>query len=151
MAKSGNRIILLASVLFLITMLIGCSSKNNSKDNFNIEQFQNEMKARNYNFEIKDVQQDFLPTTRKRMIIDDKAIDIYLFNSNKKMENEARHIDSGGCGYDNGSKSVKVSWVSFPHFYKKGSIIVQYIGEDEKIIADLKDIFGEQFAGYTLK
>jgi len=46
---------------------------------------------------------------------------------------------------------MKVDWVSFPHFYKKGSIIVQYIGEDEKMISDLKDIFGDQFAGYTLK
>lgn len=151
MGKSGNRFILLISVLFLITTLIGCISKNNSKDTFNIEQFQNEMKARNYKFEIKDVQEDFLQTTRKRMIIDNNVIDIYLFNNNKKMENEARYIDSDGCGYDNGSKAVKVSWASFPHFYKKGSIIVQYIGEDEKIISNLKDIFGEQFAGYTQK
>jgi len=38
--------------------------------------------------------------------------------------------------------------LSFPHFYKKGNIVVQYIEEDEKIISDLKDILGEQFAGY---
>lgn len=146
MGKLGNRILLFI-IIFLITMLIGCGSKNNSKNTFNIKQFQNEMKARNYNYEIKDVPQDFLPTTRKRMIIDNKAIDIYLFSSNKNMENEARHIDSGGCQYDNGSKAVNVSWVSYPHFYKKGNIIVQYVGEDKKIMSDLKDILGEQFAG----
>ncbi len=35
-----------------------------------------------------------------------------------------------------------------PHFYKRGSLIVQYVGEDEKIISDLGDLLGEQFAGY---
>ena len=146
MRKLGSYILSLI-LIFLITMLIGCGIKNNSKSTFNINQFQNEMKARNYNYEIKDVPEDFLPTTRKRMIFDNKAIDIYLFSSNKNMENEASHIDSGGCQYDNGSKAVNVSWVSYPHFYKKGNIIVQYIGEDKKIISDLKAILGEQFSG----
>lgn len=80
---------------------------------------------------------------------DDKAIDIYLFNSDNEMKNEASNIDSGGCGYKNSFKAIQVSWVSFPHFYKKGSLIVQYVGEDETIMADLTDILGEQFAGYT--
>lgn len=146
MRKLDNRILSLM-LIFLITMFIGCSSRDNTKVTFNIEQFQNEMKARNYNYEIKDVPQDFLPATRKRMIIGNKAIDIYLFSSNKNMENEARHIDSGGCEYDNGSKAINVSWVSYPHFYKKGNIIVQYIGEDKKIMSDLKNILGKQFAG----
>lgn len=122
---------------------------NNSKEYYTIEQFQNEMKARNYNFEIKDVKLNFLPTTAKRMIIGNTVIDIYLFSNNKSMEVEARHIDSGGFSYNNGSQSIHVSWVSLPHFYKKGNIIVQYIGQDEKIMSDLKNILGEQFAGYT--
>ena len=42
---------------------------------------------------------------------------------------------------------MEIEWVSKPHFYKKGSIIVNYVGEDEKILDDLKDIFGTQFAG----
>lgn len=149
MGKLGNRIVVFITVLFMITVLVGCSEEKHSMDTFSIEQFKNAMKDKGYNFEIKDVQPDFLPTERKRMIIDDKAIDIYLFSNDKKMENEASHIDSGGCSYNNGSKSVKVSWSSFPHFYKKGSLIVQYIGEDKKIMSDLKDILGEQFAGYT--
>ena len=44
------------------------------------------MKKKGYSYEIIDVAKDFIPTIRKRMIIDDEAIDIYLFNSNKEME-----------------------------------------------------------------
>ena len=81
------------------------------------------------------------------MVINDKVIDIYIFSNDNKMENEASHIDSDGGGYKNGSKVVKVGWGSDPHFYKKGSIIVLYIGEDKEIISNLRDILGEEFAG----
>ena len=147
MVKLHNSILVIITTLFLMTLLAGCNSKNNTKSTYSIKQFENAMKDKGYTFEIKDVKQDFLPTTRKRMIIDKEAIDIYIFSNDKSMEDEANHIVDGG-NYNDGYKSVKVSWGSFPHFYKKGSLIVQYIGEDEKIISDLKDILGEQFAGY---
>ena len=57
-------------------------------------------------------------------------------------------IDGGGCSYY-GKNAVDVSWVSLPHFYKKGSIIVQYDGENNYIISDLDAILDAQFAGYT--
>lgn len=147
MRKMKKYIILLFLSLFVIIVFIGCGSKNNVKDSFDINKFQNEMRAKNYNFQMKDVKKDFLPTIRKRMVIDKEAIDIYLFTNNKKMESEAKFIDKEGWGYDNGSKSVKVDWVSMPHFYKRGNIIVQYVGTNQNIISDLKDILGEQFAG----
>lgn len=148
MSKLSKHAILLVLSLLIFIMFIGCSNKQNSKNTFNIEEFANQMKAKNYKFEVKDVEKDFLPTTRKRMIIDKEAIDIYVYNSNKEVENDAKRIDVGGCEYSDGNKSVNVSWASYPHFYKKGNIIVQYIGKNEKIISDLKEIFEEQFAGY---
>lgn len=146
MSKAVNRIMSFLLSFFMITIFIGCSS-NNSKDTFSIEQFQSAMKAKNYSSKMKDVEKDFLPAARKRMIIGNEVLDIYLFNSNKSMESEAKHIDTGGCGYNNGIQKINVSWVAIPHFYKKGNIIVQYVGQNEKIISDLKEILGEQFAG----
>jgi hypothetical protein len=146
MRKMENHILLLVLSLFMLAILMGCSS-NKLKDIFGIEQFQSEMQAKNYKFEVKDAEKDFLPTTRKRMIIGDETLDIYLFDDNIDMENEAKYIDGDGSVYSSGSKSMKVRWISSPHFYKRGNIIVQYIGTNEKIISDLKDILGEQFAG----
>ncbi|MGY0372270.1 hypothetical protein [Clostridium sp. JNZ J1-5] len=149
MGKKGNHITLLILSLFMLATFIGCADKNDPKDTFYIEQFQSEMKAKNYKFQMQDVEKSkhFLPTTRKKMIFDNEALYIYLFNSNEKMENEAKRIDSDGCGYSDGSKSMAIDWISSPHFYKKGNIIVQYVGKDEKIISDLEDILGNQFAG----
>lgn len=149
MRKIDYRSIGLIAGLLIITVFAGCSRENKSPSTFCLENFEDAMTDKGYDFEVQEAEQDFLPTTRKRMIIDDIAIDIYIFNSDEKMESEASNIDSGGCSYDNGSKSLNVSWVSFPHFYKKGSLIVQYIGEDETVLSALEDILGEQFAGYT--
>ena len=132
-------------ILFLIYLFITCSGEN--KKDFNLEVFEDAMKDKGYNFEIQDANQDFLPTTRKRMLMDDIVIDIYIFKSNKEMEREASNIGIGGS-YNNGRKAINVSWVSVPHFYKKGRLIIQYIGENESIISDLTEILGEQFAGH---
>jgi len=137
--------------------MTGCKNKAASEANsntadikniFGIEDFENAMKDKGYDFEILDVDEDFLPTTRKRLVNNDMAIDIYIFDSEEDAQREAGYIDDGGCTYNNGRKGVHVTWVSYPHFFKKGCLIVQYVGEDIDIVKDLGDIMGEQFAGY---
>jgi hypothetical protein len=131
MDKTAKRIILLILSSFIMAGLIGCSNGNNSKDAFNIEQFEKAMKDKGCSFEIKDAGQDFLPTERKRMLIGNEVLEIYLYSSNEKMEKDAKAIGSGGNSYNSLGKSVLVDWVAPPHFYKKGNLIVQYVGEDK--------------------
>lgn len=126
----------------------GGNSNIETLNTFNLEQFENKMREKNYNFQMQDAENYFLPTTTKRMIIGSEGIDIYLYNSNKEVEDDAKRIHSDGFGYRGSTRSVEIDWISYPHFYKKGNIIVQYVGENKKIISDLKDIFGQQFAGY---
>lgn len=158
MRKSAKYVSIITLSMFAFILFTGCNLSSNSKnslannssiDTFNVQQFENKMKAKNYDFKMKDVQKDFLSAKRTRMTIGKEHIDIYSFRSNKDMEKEAKFIDSDGSGYNNGAKSVKVEWGAPSHFYKKGSIIVQYVGENQKIIADLKYILGKQFAGDT--
>jgi len=132
--------------IFLTLGFVGCSS--NRVNEYSVEQFTNDMRSKKYDFVLKDVEKDFLPTTRKRLIFGTEAIEIYIYKSSKSMEKDSKRIDSNGCGYSNGFKSVYVSWIYNVYFYKKGNIIVQYTGENEKIISDLRDILGEQFAGH---
>jgi len=128
------------------------TSDNN---NFTIAQFVSIMKTKVDNLEVEDADadEDFIHTTRKIIKTDDEQLDVYIYNCNEEMEKDSLNIDSEGSGYtytlDNGkSSSTNISWISDPHFYKKGNIIVQYVGQNEKIISYLNDIFGEQFAGY---
>lgn len=148
MRNLNKYIVLFFLSSLIITMFIGCTKKD-PKGTFDIEQFTNEMKAKNYDFEVQDVENvdDFLSKTKKRMVIGKDALEIYLYNNNEKMEDDAKNINMNGFGYSDGNKSMVIDWISYPHFYKKGNIIVLYVGENEKIISDLNDIMGDQFIG----
>lgn len=143
MKKVKKCFVILISILLMLPIFMSCNNKNISKDTFDIEQFQSEMKTKGYDLQIKDSAEVFIPTTTKITSIDNELVIIYLFDSNESMEKEAKNIKRDGSE----SSFAKVKWSAPPHFYKKGSIIVQYIGGNKKIISDLKNILGEQFAG----
>lgn len=144
MKKEEHYVVVFIAIFFVFLTIVSFSGINKT---YALPQFEEQMKEKGYDFDIKSVQSDFIPTTRKRMIIDDKAIDIYVFHSNIRMENEAKNIGSNGFSYQSETRGINIGWVAPPHFYKKGRIIVQYVGSDQKILTDLKDIFGGQFIG----
>lgn len=41
----------------------------------------------------------------------------------------------------------KLHWVGSPHFYKKGKLLVLYVGDDDKVLKALDAVLGRQFAG----
>lgn len=45
------------------------------------------------------------------------------------------------------SRSVHLSWVSYPHFFRDRDTILLYVGEDEELLAELESLFGPPFAG----
>ena len=71
----------------------------------------------------------------------------YQYGSNAETEKESRYIDRGGCSFTSPDSAMKVTWVSEPHFFKKGRIIVCYVGTNEKILRLLNKAFGPEFAG----
>ena len=138
--------------------LLNSDKKISSSDNINftIDKFVGVMKTKvgNVNVEDEPSFSDFLPDAkRKKITIDDEEIYAYIYSSNEGMEKAALSIYSDGEGYistsDNG-ETIPIDtnwWYRSTHFYKKGNIIVQYVGRNQKTISYLKDIFGEQFAG----
>lgn len=107
------------------------------------------LRAMGVHVDAQAVDEDILQGQRRWLTINGvENISVYLYESPRKMEQDASYIDEGGSGYTNGRKSVEISWVSYPHFYKKDNIIVLYVGEDPDLITALEDIMGEQFVGY---
>ena len=49
----------------------------------------------------------------------------------------------------NRSKSVHSDWLAQPHYYKKGRLIVLYVGDDPSLVQELQSILGPEFAGPT--
>lgn len=138
--------VLLTLMSILILSLSGCHKELR----YSVDQFSNDLKSRGYVFEVQDFQKDFLPSERKKLAFDNEDILIFVnvYKSNQAMEIDAQNISIDGCSYKTEKSGINVSWVAPPHFFKKGNIIVQYIGEDDILVSDLSDILGDEFAGY---
>lgn len=143
----NNKKVLILNLLVIISLVgaIGCNSIDKVENEFDLDVFKEEMKSRGYDFEIEDIEPYFSSNESKTMKIGEALIGVYSYKNNKEMENNAKYISLDGSSFCNGKESLEIDWISKPHFYKKGSIIVNYVGEDEKILDDLKDIFGTQF------
>lgn len=140
--------IVLILLLFITTIsLFGCS-KQISDTAYN-ELITNLEKV-DFNIIAEDVEEDILQGQRKWLTINENEnITVYMYESSEKMEEDASYIHEEGTSYNNGKNATEISWVSYPHFFKKDNIIVLYVGEDLEIINALKEIIGLQFAGYT--
>lgn len=140
--------LVLILLLFVTTIsLFGCSNQI-SETAYN--DLITNLEKMNFKVGTEDVEENIFKGQRKWLTINEKEnISVYLYESSEKMEEDASRIDKEGFGYTNGNTETQISWVSYPHFFKKDNIIVLYVGEDLEIINALKQIMGIQFAGYT--
>lgn len=134
-------------LLILVAAYTTYHKENNTQSTVYLKELENELIGKGYRYTLQEAKRDFLPAARKRILLEDNVLDIYLFSSEKKMEQAAKNISPDGCGYKSNLKAIQVSWVSYPHFYKKGGLIVQYVGEDNSFLTELEAILGTQFAG----
>ena len=133
-------------ILLIVTVsLFGCSKDASITD---YEKLVSNFKDLGFLIAEEDVGKDILQGQRKWLIINDEEnLSVYLYKTNKEMEEDASYIDEGGTSYTDGKKNVEISWISDPHFYKKGNIIVLYVGKNQEIINTLEEIIDLQFAG----
>lgn len=156
------RELLILGLLVIISLIgvIGCNSGEKSERVLDLKQFENEMKSKGYQYKRQDLQEGLLTPISQYMllnkstIIDGKQVTlydtdviIYSYEDNEEMEKEASTINKDASEINRTDNPIQIEWSETPHFYKQGKIIVQYIGDDEKIISDLKEIVGDQFAG----
>ena len=78
----------------------------------------------------------------RRILANGSEIAIYEFEEADYADEIAKTISPDGQRVG----LSFISWISKPHFYKKGKIIIQYVGEDLEILERLGDILGKPIA-----
>ena len=73
--------------------------------------------------------------------IDGDTIGIYEYKNNQEMEEQAKTINGSRIGNN------FIELMSTPHFYKKGNIMVSYIGVNKQTIKKVEKLMGKQFEG----
>lgn len=89
------------------------------------------------------VQQPFFFVAGRVITVNDEALQVFEYVSNSAADNEAKRVSADGMTVGRS----KPSWMATPHFFKRGKLIVIYVGENEAILKSLKATLGDQFAG----
>lgn len=89
------------------------------------------------------VSQPFFDPQGRVISLDGQEVQVFEFSAEGEAKSAAETISPDGSSIG----TSMVSWVSAPHFYRAGKMIVLYVGEQERVIAALAEILGPQVAG----
>ncbi len=70
-------------------------------------------------------------------------VQVFQYSNAAAADAEASLVSPNGMGVG----TTKLHWIGPPHFYKKGKLLVLYIGDDDKVLKALDAVLGRQFAG----
>ena len=89
------------------------------------------------------IQQEFLTVEGRILNVNGVDVQAFEYKSAEAMEAEAALVapDGGSVG------TSMMMWMATPHFFKAGSVLVLYVGDDAATLDLLKTALGEQFAG----
>jgi hypothetical protein len=89
------------------------------------------------------VTQPFFSVPGQVITVNGEQVQIYEYADEEAANAEAARISADGGAVGN----TMVDWIAPPHFYKKGQIIVLYVGTSSTVINILETTLGTQFAG----
>ncbi|HKZ85309.1 MAG TPA: hypothetical protein VJ793_16865 [Anaerolineae bacterium] len=89
------------------------------------------------------VSQPFFSVAGRVIRVEGADVQIFEYENEEMTEADAAKISPDGSSIG----TSMVTWVSTPHFYKAGKLIVLYVGDDAGVIAALDAALGAEFAG----
>lgn len=153
-----RKIIALGLVIAYMTLILaGCSknqktSEQNTEDN--ISTIISSLEDHGYTVEKESAEKQLLTGERYRLVLNnslDSQVVIYEYENREKAKADADCIDKSGTKilFANGEEGtgVNVDWISIPHYYLYGNLIVEYVGTEESILSSLRNVCGPYFAG----
>jgi hypothetical protein len=90
-----------------------------------------------------DVSQSFFSVGGKVLVLNGEELQVYEYPAPEAAETDASSVAADGSEVG----TVMVDWVSTPHFFRSGNLIVVYVGENEAVLQALQSLLGTQFAG----
>ncbi len=78
-----------------------------------------------------------------RYVLNGENLYAFEYGSGAEATADATRIAADGASIG----TTRISWVSDPHFYRSGNLIVLYVGRTSPILALLQSVLGQQIAG----
>ena len=135
---------LLAVLLMIASVLTACGGQPASAQGFGAEEFMDALRAKGVEAETGDsLEQAFFSVIGNFVNFDGESVQVFEYDSAETMESDAVLVASDGGSIG----TSMVTLVATPHFYKKGRILVLYIGDNAETLELLESVLGPQFAG----
>jgi hypothetical protein len=78
-----------------------------------------------------------------RYLLDGESLYAFEYASSTEAAADAGLIAPDGFSIG----TTQISWISEPHFYRSGAVIVLYVGKQPTTLALLQRVLGQQIAG----
>jgi hypothetical protein len=130
--------------LLLTLILAACGGQPASAQGYGTAEFLEELRAKGAEAETgESVEQPFFSVIGTFVNWNGESIQVFEYASAETMESDAVLVDASGSSIG----TSMVSWMGTPHFYKKGRILVLYVGDNAETLTLLESVLGSQFAG----
>ena len=89
------------------------------------------------------VDQPFFTVQGRVITVNNGDVQVFEYADAVTADTEASLVSADGSSIG----TSMASWIATPHFYKKGRVLVLYVGDDASTINALVKVLGQQFAG----
>lgn len=90
-----------------------------------------------------EVDQPFFSIPGRMIKVHGEDVQVFQYANTAAADAEAAPISRDGSGVG----TRKIHWIGSPHFFKKGKLLVLYVGDNDKVLGSLGAVLGQQFAG----
>lgn len=111
---------------------------------FNVQSLQRTLRASGAHVAYEQtLRQPFFDAPAAVYLVDGEAIQVFSFRDGAAAARAARTVSPDGSRVG----ASQPFWIGPPHFFRRGRLLVLYLGEDASILRRLAAVLGEQFAG----
>ena len=90
-----------------------------------------------------EISQPFFSVKGRIIIVNGGDVQVFEYKNTAAANAEAALVSPDGHSVG----KYWINWIAMPHFYKKGKVIVLYVGDNVAVMDALKAVLGPQFAG----
>jgi hypothetical protein len=84
----------------------------------------------------------YFSTTARVVVANSATLQIFEYDTTAAADRDAAKVSPSGTPIG----TTQITWVSSPHFYKSGRVIVTYVGTDGDLLHSLEKALGPPFA-----
>ncbi len=133
----------LSFVLFLVLLLSACVPAANAACE-SADGFAAALRADGAMVEIAEqINQEFFSVPAQRFVVNGEDVQVLAYATENAASQDAARVSADG--YEIGT--TMVTWITTPHFFQCGKLIVLYVGDGAELLTLLEGHLGAQFAG----